>query len=111
MKALATAALIGLVSLQAMAEDTPHHDCKQPTIPQVQASDSVRHFFEKRSNNYKSCISKFVDEQKAIYTNTTDPVIAKQSHEAAEAAIKEFNDFQDKLRNSVFIGALRCRIF
>lgn len=97
MKAFAAAALLSIVSLQASATDELHHDCNQPVIPQLQASETVRHFFEKKSKAYKECISKFVDAQKAIYSTTQDPAIALASHGAAEAAINEYNQFQSAL--------------
>jgi hypothetical protein len=98
---LSASALICMAALYgtpAMADDSapaaaPKHECQQPVIPMETASDVVRKYFEKKHKKYSECITKFVDEQSAIAKNSTDVAKANQAHDAAEAAIKEYNDF------------------
>lgn len=79
------------------AADPVKHNCEQPTIPITQASDMVLRYFNKRSEKYKACISKFVEEQRAISVKATDVVTANAAHDAAEAAILEYNNYMEKL--------------
>ena len=78
---------------QAHADDQPKSDCKQPVVPAVDASPLVVKYFYKHMDEYKKCISKFVAEQQGIEKNTADTVKQTIAHNAAESAIKEFNDF------------------
>jgi hypothetical protein len=78
--------------LCAVAADIPKHNCEKPSLPNVQSSETVVKYFNKRLASYKVCIDKFVAEQRDIAKTNPDPVQANQAFEAAESAIKEYND-------------------
>ena len=82
-----------LICSTALANEPQKTACNQPTIPQPLASDLVIKYFDKHVLQYKACITKFVDEQTAISKTSTDVAVANAAHDAAEAAIKESNDF------------------
>ncbi|GEM_PF-1753706 len=91
--------MLSLVSSLAIADDASKSDCKQPVVPNMQASDIVLKSFEKKSKIYNDCISKFVAAQRQIEKTATDPATASQAHSAAESAIAEFNKFSDELKS------------
>lgn len=76
-----------------LAEESVTNNCKQPAIPQPLASDLVVKYFDKHVLQYKACITKFVADQTAISKTSKDVAAANAAHDAAEAAIKEANDF------------------
>ncbi|TDK62806.1 hypothetical protein [Sapientia aquatica] len=102
MKTLVPLLLAGLFATHAMADDIPKHSCKLPVIPNIQASDTVRKYFDKNTTNYKKCIEKFVEEQRQIAKTSPDKTTAYNANEGAEAAVKEYNKFMEELaeRNS-----------
>jgi len=97
MKFLITFVLASALTSQVYAEDIPKHQCTKPTAPNSQASDMVVKFFNKKLDAYRACIDKFVKEQREQSTLTLDPTTANLHHDAAEAAIKEYNDFMAEL--------------
>ncbi len=56
-------------------------------------------YFNKHRLEYKTCVDKFVEQQKAIVdaNASTNPQKAQAAHDAAEAVLKQYNDFVDKL--------------
>ena len=98
MKSCAILIMFSLTALTAQADDVAKPDCRPPVIPNPYASDIVVKSFEKHSRQYSECISKFVDAQRAIYTNPVDATQASLAHSAAEAAITEFNKYSEELK-------------
>ena len=96
---LVFASILFLTATAAWAGDGPVASCKQPTVPADHASDVVVKYFNKHRLEYKDCIDKFIDEQKAIVdaNATGNPQKAQQAHDAAEVAQKEYNDFVEAL--------------
>lgn len=84
-------------STQTFAEEAPKNPCHQPVMPNSQSSDIVIKYFSKHMREYKTCIDKFVKEQRAISTLATDVNGASKAFEAAEAAQKEYNAIADEL--------------
>ncbi|HSY28053.1 MAG TPA: hypothetical protein VK832_11150 [Burkholderiaceae bacterium] len=76
----------------AAAADAPKNPCNRPVVPNSQASDMVMKAFNKHMETYKTCISDFVAERKAFAEHTKDSAAANEAHDAAEAAIADFND-------------------
>jgi len=85
--------LATLISSPAMADEPAKSNCALPTIPIPQASDLVNKYYHKHVKEYNACIAKFIDEQEAISKNSPDVVKANAAHDAADAAIKEHNQF------------------
>jgi len=56
-------------------------------------------YFNKHRLEYKACVDKFVEQQKAIVdaNSTSNPQKALEAHDAAEAVLKQYNDFVDTL--------------
>lgn len=98
MRTLSVLLLASFFSSLAFADQPLASNCKQPTIPNPQSSDMVVKFFNKHHEEYSKCIDKFVKEQQAIYKGSTDPVVSSAAHDAAEAAIKEFNNYTALLK-------------
>jgi hypothetical protein len=96
---LLQASILSLAAASAFADDAPVNQCKQPPIPSDQASDVVVKYFNKHRLEYKSCIDKFVEDQKAVVqaNSTANPQKAQAAYDAAEKAQKEYNDFVDAL--------------
>jgi len=90
--------IMSLASSMAIADDVTKSDCKQPVVPNRQASDIVLKSFEKKSKNYNDCITKFVATQRQIEKTATDQITASQAHSAAESAIVEFNKYSEELK-------------
>ncbi len=84
--------IAALVTGSAAAADVPKNPCSRPTVPNRQASDSVMKLFNKHMATYKTCISDFVAERRAFAEHSTDTAAAAEAHDAAEAAIVEYND-------------------
>ena len=82
-----------ILTAHAFAEDAPKNPCEQPVQPNRQASDVVVKSFNKHLAAYNACIKKFVEDMREISKSSTDTVKAQQAHDAAEAAIVEFNAF------------------
>jgi hypothetical protein len=99
MKSLPISLLLLALAAPAFADDLPKHNCQQPVLPNAQSSETVVKFFNKRFATYKTCIDKFVEEQRSISKNTTDVAKANQAFEAAEAAQKEYNAMADELNS------------
>jgi len=80
------AVIFFFIAIPAARADTspPSHFCVQPAKQTVFSSKGLREKYVEDVRVYKACIEQFVEEQKAA---------VKVHHEAAEAAIKEFNDF------------------
>jgi hypothetical protein len=97
MKAKLLAVLVLSVSANAFAEDAQTTPCQKPEIPLRNASDMVIKYFKKHKDAYKACIQKYVDDQREIAKNTTDPVKAGEAHDLAEKAVVEFNEFAKEL--------------
>jgi len=85
--------------MSAFADDAPVNQCKQPPVPSDQASDVVVKYFNKHRLEYKSCVDKFVEEQKAVVdaNSTSNPAKAQAAYDAALKAQKEYNDFVESL--------------
>lgn len=96
MKRLALAAALLACATTPFAQqkaDVPQADCGQkPEYPGRLAmqSDNRRKGFENDINKYKDCIMKYVDARNAA---------AKANTEAANAAIKEYNDAMHKIED------------
>ena len=90
---LSTTLFASLISNQTFADDLAKSSCVQPIIPQPYASDVVLKQFEKKMDKYKTCITKFIDEQQDLSKSSPDTVKANLAHDAAQSAIKEYNDF------------------
>jgi hypothetical protein len=86
-----------LISSQAFADAPPQHNCTQPVVPNTMASDIAKSHYQKMLTTYKECMSKYVEDQQAIAKTATDMTTATLAHDAAESAIKEYNDFIAKL--------------
>jgi hypothetical protein len=91
--------LLSALAAPVFADELPKHSCNKPTIPNAQASEVVIKYFNKHMAEYKTCIDKFVTEQRAIVTanQNTDAAKASRSHDAAEAAIKEYNAYIEEI--------------
>ncbi|PRC94186.1 hypothetical protein [Solimicrobium silvestre] len=98
MKLLFPFILAALFSTQVLADEPAMHNCKQPPVPGKFASATQLKEIDKNTRTYKACMMKFADEQQEISKNATEVAAANKAHDAAEAAIKEFNDYM-KLRN------------
>ena len=96
MKSLAITLLATLLAAQAVAQDAPN-PCHQPVMPNSQSSDTVIKYFNKHMLEYKACIDKYVEEQRAIAKQTADPTKSNLAFAAAEAAQKEYNAMVDAL--------------
>ena len=97
MKPLILLILATLISSTAMADEPAKHNCTKPVIPIPQASDLVNKYFHKHLKEYDACMAKFTDEQEAIAKNSANVGKANAAHDAAEAAIKEHNDFIEEV--------------
>jgi hypothetical protein len=99
MKLVVSALFASLFAINAFAEDAPKIPCERPDIPSRMASDLVMKSFNKHSATYKKCISDFVNERRAFVDShaTTDVPAAQAAHDAAEAAIDQYNDFIKQL--------------
>jgi hypothetical protein len=97
MKSLFLILLATFLSAHALADDLTKPDCKQPTVPNPMASDLVMKQFTKKKTAYDACINKFIDEQREIAKTTTDVLKANLAHDAAESAVKEYNDYMEVL--------------
>jgi len=93
MKTLSGLAFVLLFTSSAWADDVVKPDCQQPIVPIANASEIVTKMFEKRGKAYEKCIDKFVKEQQAISAGNTDVAKANAAHDAADLAIKEYNEF------------------
>ena len=87
-----------LLCLNVMADDNDKNTCKHPVIPNTQASDVIVKLFNKRRDQYEKCIDKFVKEKQAISKSNPNTDVANAAHDAAEAAIKEYNAFMAQLK-------------
>ena len=85
------------VCAEALAGDVAHHTCVQPVIPQALAQDYILKLFDRKTTTYKDCINKFIDEQRKIYQTSNDVATANLAHDAAETAIKEYNNFLEQV--------------
>lgn len=96
MKFLLSALALSVVATSAYADDAA--PCKQPVIPNRQASDQVIKMFNKRNDAYKACVKKYVDDQHAIVDAEKDKDYekAKKANDAAEAMIKEYNAYSEE---------------
>jgi hypothetical protein len=100
MKFVVAALVASLVAGSAYADDANKHNCQQPPMPNKMASDLVMKSFNKHSETYKKCISDFVAERRAfVEAHSTDVAAAQPAHDAAEAAIVEYNDYIKKLND------------
>ncbi len=82
---LAFGLAIGLLAVPSRADMfSPSHSCSKPYKPYEFSSRSKRELFLLEVQNYKECISDFVEEQE-------DAI--RRHREAAEEAIEEWNDF------------------
>ena len=108
MKFAVVALAAGLIAGTAYADDANKHSCQQPPIPGRMASDLVMKSFSKRSETYKKCISDFVAERRTFVdaNSKTNVPAAQAAHDAAEAAIVEYNDYIKQLneRNAAANG-------
>ncbi|HEX7645605.1 MAG TPA: hypothetical protein VF450_01095 [Noviherbaspirillum sp.] len=95
MKFLLSALALSVLAASAHADDAP---CKQPVIPNRQASDQVIKLFNKRFDAYKVCVKKYVDGQRSLVDSEKDkdPEKARRDNDAAEAVIKEYNAFNEE---------------
>jgi hypothetical protein len=85
--------LIAALSVgSAAAADAPKNPCSRPLVPNRQASDMIMKSFNKHMDVYKACISDFVAERRAFAEHAKDSAAAAEAHDAAEAAIVEYND-------------------
>jgi len=98
MKTISALVLALLFSAHAFAGEQTNSECKIPTIPIPQASDVVVKYFNKHREAYEKCINKFVKEQQEIVKTEKDVAKANAAHDAAEAAIKEYNNFMAELK-------------
>ncbi|MET3106874.1 hypothetical protein AAKU67_002374 [Oxalobacteraceae bacterium GrIS 2.11] len=98
MKTISALFLVLLFNAHAFAGDEATSGCKTPTIPIAQASDVVVKYFNKHREAYEKCITKFVTEQQEIVKSEKDVAKANAAHDAAEAAIKEYNNFMAQLK-------------
>ena len=107
MKSALVLLMLSLSTATVFADDMAKSDCKQPPVPNMQASDVIVKFFEKKAKNYSDCIAKFVATQRAVEKSATNQTQLDLAHNAAESAIVEFNKFSEELkeRNSHTPGA------
>ena len=89
--------IVGMALGNAMAADAPKNPCNRPEIPNRQASDMVMKMFNKHMLEYKKCINDFVVERRAFAEASKDGAASAQAHDAAEAAIAEYNEQIAKL--------------
>lgn len=84
-KFLVSMLLFASLSLPALADTTePKHNCVKPDYPGELASEARMKGFQKEVNDYRDCVNKFAQEQRA----------QAESHTAAgNKAIEEFNAF------------------
>lgn len=101
MKFAVIALAASLVASSAFADDANKHSCNQPPMPNKLASDIVMKSFNKHSETYKKCISDFVADRRTFVEahEKTDVPAAQAAHDAAEAAIMEYNDYIKKLND------------
>ena len=99
MKKISVLLFTTFLCAQAFADEPAKADCKQPTIPIPQASDIVVKYFNKHRDAYESCIGKFVKAQQEIAKSESNAVKANAAHDAAEAAINEYNTFMAELKD------------
>lgn len=77
--------VIGLLSAPSFADMfAPSHSCSKPYKPYQFSSRSERDLFLLEVQNFKECISDFVEEQEAAI---------RRHREAANEAIDEWNSF------------------
>ena len=77
--------LVALLSTSVLADIVePSHDCNQPDIPYEFQNSYERDQFLTEVDEYKSCISDFVEEQ--------EDAIRKHKS-AADSAVEEWNSF------------------
>jgi hypothetical protein len=94
MKFAVVALVASLVAVNAYADDANKHNCQQPPIPGKMASDLVMKSFNKRSDAYKKCINDFVNDRRTfVEAHSTEVAVAQPAHDAAEAAINEYNEY------------------
>lgn len=91
MKFAVFALVAGIAAGNVMAADAPKNPCSKPVIPNKMASDMVMNSFNKHMTTYKKCINDFVADQRSTAEHSTDPAVASSAHDAAEAAIVEYN--------------------
>lgn len=103
MKLTLCALIAGLAIGSAVAADIPKNPCNKPVVPNRMESDSTVKSFTKHMETYKKCISDFVAERREFSEHSTDKAAAAEAHNAAEAAIVEFNNFAKEVneRNDV----------
>ena len=77
----------------AFADDVVKSECKQPVILNPLASNLATEYFNKRRDAYEKCINSFVKQQQDLMKSEVIVVKANAAHDAADAAIKEFNEF------------------
>jgi hypothetical protein len=100
MKSKAIILLACMWTAQVFADDATKNPCVLPVQPNQQASEMVVKAFNKHLTVYTACIKKFVDDQRAISKNSTDPAKAQQANDAAEAAIVEYNALMENVKAS-----------
>jgi hypothetical protein len=97
MRSLHAVLLASALAAPAFADEVLKSPCETPTIPSVHASEMVTKNFNRHGVEYKKCMLKFVDEQRKIAAEATDYAKSDAAAQAAEAAIKEYNDFTEKV--------------
>jgi hypothetical protein len=97
MKALIPLMFATLFSSTAMADEPAKSNCTRPVIPPAIASDLVNKYYHKHVKEFDKCVAKFIDEQEAISKNSTDAAKANAAHDAADAAIKDHNEFIEEV--------------
>lgn len=84
-----TIALLAIATQASADSIQPSHSCYEPSIPYEFNDDFERQRFINEVEEYKECLSDFVDEQ-------NDAV--KNHQAAAQEAIEEWNSFASSLR-------------
>lgn len=86
-----------LFATVSYADEAQKYNCTKPVIPNPQASDVVTKYFNKHVKDYKTCVEKYVEIQRAVGKSAADVPTAAAANEAAEVVIKEYNGFMTEL--------------
>jgi len=91
--------LLMAIFLAGAEQDAPplSHECLRPVWPSDLASQSEVEKYNKEVEAYRNCIQQFVKEQHEVILRHQEAI---QRHTgAAEAAIKEWNDFVESVES------------
>ncbi|HEX7645603.1 MAG TPA: hypothetical protein VF472_25650 [Burkholderiaceae bacterium] len=90
------ACVIGTLSVCVLADEVKN-TCEKPVPPNIQSSDHVIKYFNRRMAAYKTCTDAYAEERRTFAKLSKDPEQAQKANNDAEAAIKEFNELVEEV--------------